>query len=248
MEFISDSTGIDEKAVKTIIKKLESLRIVERLPLSTDIQLCFRYSKEILANLYNDIASYYLGVFDALIRSQNTIDVDKYINIDIDSICTKYQLHINDFIEGLSYLNNRSIISFDKPSLSSSIRIIAQKQNFDELGIDFDKQEKQKEFTLNKLNDVVVYARTSDCKRNFILDYFADKTCSGKCGVCSSCLGISMDNRVFSVVDKSTFNEHHKIIIQTVYELNGRFGRTTIADILKGKGREKIERNGLTDN
>lgn len=81
-----------------------------------------------------------------------------------------------------------------------------------------------------KLDQMVAYANTNSCLRNYILEYFNEKT-HGKCGFCQNC--------------DSTFVEEDitveaKKILSCVYRSGQRFGAAMIADMLKGSKNKRI--------
>ena len=81
-----------------------------------------------------------------------------------------------------------------------------------------------------RLDKMENYCRTTKCLRNYILDYFGEK--SGEpCGHCSSCE--TYKARV-KVTDTAS------IIFRTVQSLHGRFGISVIAALLKGSRRKDI--------
>ena len=80
-----------------------------------------------------------------------------------------------------------------------------------------------------KLAKVTQYANTSECLEQFIVHYFG-QDCP-PCGKCSNCL----DNR--KEVD---ITQEAKDIISVVYELDGRFGKTVVAQTLTGSTNQRI--------
>ena len=89
------------------------------------------------------------------------------------------------------------------------------------------------------LRQMTFYATGSDCLRSRLLGYFGEKLPGGTCGNCSNCLA------EYEKVDVSL--EARKII-SCIYRLKQRnlaFGKTTIADILKGSRGERILRMKL---
>ena len=89
-----------------------------------------------------------------------------------------------------------------------------------------------------RLKQMTFYCFTNECLRNYILDYFGDKS-SSYCGNCSNCL------TEYEEVDIS--NETAKIIncIQSNYM---KYGVTIIIDILRGSKNKKIFDKKLDEN
>ena len=89
-----------------------------------------------------------------------------------------------------------------------------------------------------RLRSMTFYCSTNDCLRQYILQYFGEKS-KNYCGSCSNC------NCVFETIDITS--EAQKIVA-CVYRLTQRsrsFGKNMIADILHGSKNEKILRFNL---
>lgn len=86
-----------------------------------------------------------------------------------------------------------------------------------------------------RLKRMTFYSTTNTCLRNFILDYFGEKS-SNYCGNCSNCL------TQFEEVDITI--EAQKIL-SCIKRTGERFGKKMICDILRGSKNEKILRSGL---
>lgn len=87
----------------------------------------------------------------------------------------------------------------------------------------------------DRLKRMTFYSTTNTCLRNFILDYFGEKS-SNYCGNCSNCL------TQFEEVDITI--EAQKIL-SCIKRTGERFGKKMICDILRGSKNEKILRSGL---
>jgi ATP-dependent DNA helicase RecQ len=88
------------------------------------------------------------------------------------------------------------------------------------------------------LKEMTFYAFTDGCLRRFILKYFGDETgpCCGNCGNCTSS---------FEEIDATA---SARSIIYCVHQINSKgwpFGKTMVADVLKGSQSEKVLRNGF---
>jgi len=88
------------------------------------------------------------------------------------------------------------------------------------------------------LKEMTFYAFTDGCLRRFILKYFGDES-RPYCGNCGSCL------LSFEEVDATSCAIS---IIYCVHQINAKgwpFGKTMVADVLKGSQSEKILKSGL---
>ncbi|WP_018247388.1 RecQ family ATP-dependent DNA helicase [Orenia marismortui] len=108
------------------------------------------------------------------------------------------------------------------------------------LDIDYYKLYKLKENKYNKLIELKGYIETSQCRHNYILNYFGDEDGLRYCPGCDNC-NESMQKMVITkelgiVVQK---------ILSCVIKLGGRFGITTVVKVLLGSKSKKILNRGL---
>ena len=80
-----------------------------------------------------------------------------------------------------------------------------------------------------KLAMITKYVNTTECLQQFIVSYFGQRC--DPCGKCSNCLG--------SFIEKDITSES-KSIISTIYELDGRFGKTVVADVVLGANNQRM--------
>ncbi len=87
----------------------------------------------------------------------------------------------------------------------------------------------------HKLNAIVGYCETAECRRRVLLSYFGDQVTGGGCGNCDNCLHPvkSWDGTVAA-----------QKALSAVYRTGQRFGASHIVDVLVGKETEKIQRFG----
>lgn len=95
--------------------------------------------------------------------------------------------------------------------------------------------EKQKENLANKayakLHDMENYARSTNCLRKYILEYFGQKA-EKRCGNCSVCV---TDKKYIDVFPLA------QAILQTVSKLPVHYGSASIIKLLQGNGASKIK-------
>ena len=87
----------------------------------------------------------------------------------------------------------------------------------------------------DRLKQMTFYSTTSNCLRNFMLEYFGDKS-SKYCGNCSNCL------TQFEDVDITIDSQK---ILSCIRRTGERFGKKMICNILRGVKNEKIIFSGL---
>lgn len=92
-----------------------------------------------------------------------------------------------------------------------------------------------KERDYDRLKQITFYSTTNACLRNFILEYFGEKS-SNYCGNCSNCLTQFIDVDITIEAQK---------ILSCIKRTGESFGKKMICDILRGSKNEKIISRGL---
>ena len=83
----------------------------------------------------------------------------------------------------------------------------------------------RREIALRKLQEMVEYAESKDCYRNYLLKYFGNKYITDFCNNCSNCLNSD---------DIKDFTREAQIILSTIFRTRERFGISVLIDILRG--------------
>ncbi len=91
--------------------------------------------------------------------------------------------------------------------------------------------ENEKERAEVKMQDVINYCELLTCRRDFILKYFDDNYGKDTCNNCDRCLSDDEKFDATVIVQK---------ILSAVIELNSRFGKSYIIDVLRGSKSKKI--------
>ncbi|MGL4569509.1 MAG: DNA helicase RecQ [Clostridium sp.] len=94
----------------------------------------------------------------------------------------------------------------------------------------------RREIALRKLQEMVEYAETEGCYREYILKYFGNKYITSFCNNCSNCLNSE---------DIKDFTRESQIILSTIFRTRERFGVSVLIDILRGIRGPKVTKYDL---
>ncbi len=91
--------------------------------------------------------------------------------------------------------------------------------------------QKEKELSLQKLEEVAVYAEQYTCRRKYLLEYFGEVVEQENCASCDTC------NNPKETIDATAIT---KLIIQAIAETGQRFGAQHIIHVLKGSRQKNV--------
>lgn len=98
-----------------------------------------------------------------------------------------------------------------------------------------EQEELLKQQERRRLNIMKLYCNTNSCLRNYILDYFGEKT-DKDCDNCGNCLQEKQEQDVTTLAQK---------ILSCVVRLKESYGKVMIIDVLRGSAKSKLLQNGL---
>lgn len=163
--------------------------------------------------------------------------------VPLDTIIRQERITPIEMGEAIRSLQAARIVAFLPAEKGGGVMLLKARPISMKSLVDLDAIRVRRERAEQKRDLVIRYAETSTCKRNTILEYFGEHSNEEGCGRCSSCL--SKGNQGTSRVEMS---EIAAIIVRTAHELNGRFGRHVIADVVTGTVSERVLDYRLTDS
>ncbi len=144
----------------------------------------------------------------------------------------------------------KKLKSFDyiPPFRGRAVHILQRDVPFDHLEIDFEELERRKASEFEKLESVIRFARTSDCRQKVILDYFGEQG-SRPCGTCDRCQPKSANGKSpsdghaskLSAADCNALLTGVQVILSGVTRMHGRFGKNLVAQMLCGSKNKKLQ-------
>jgi ATP-dependent DNA helicase RecQ len=138
-------------------------------------------------------------------------------------------------------------IDYVPPFRGNAVRVLDRNRKAREVEIDFATLGERRRGEYDKLERMLGYAQTRDCRRSYILQYFGDADAS-TCGRCDNC-GTSVAPRAVvgsRPIDTPAGREVLQKVLSGVARAKGKFGKTAVAQMLVGSGSEKMEKTGLT--
>ncbi|MEW4567784.1 RecQ family ATP-dependent DNA helicase [Tautonia sp. JC769] len=163
-----------------------------------------------------------------------------------DEFATALGIDRSALNRALKHLSAELPLTYVPPFRGNAIRVLDRSRLARNLAIDFNTLEARKEAEYEKLDRMIRYAESRQCRRAVILGYFGD-THPSKCGRCDVCAGVRIASLTASCpIDTPKSREVVMKVLSGVARTKGRFGKTVVAQMLTGSGSEKMSRFGLT--
>ncbi|MFH0734773.1 MAG: RecQ family ATP-dependent DNA helicase [bacterium] len=179
------------------------------------------YIDKIANNTLKDIILLILREYGSDLFTYNT-------KIDLNKLGFKFNILPSEIEESLNKLSAIGIIDYSPPIQTPYINLEVPRTDSKSLILDFKDIEKQKAYSLAKIDEVINYVYTQNCRFDFILNYFGQKINDYKCGKCDNCLG---ENGINS----SSVQFLEEIILKTIHESFQRIRSQNLVTVLTGK-------------
>ena len=141
----------------------------------------------------------------------------------------------------LAEMAGRGEATYIPPFRGRGLRIL-QRPEPKELDIDFQSLQIRKAYELEKLDRVIAFASTRECRRAFLLSYFGETSSMDGCSACDVC---QQTGRQPEAQATGTDPILAVKILSGIARLKGRFGQTMAAKVLTGSRDRLLLQFGL---
>ncbi|MCB0749035.1 MAG: RecQ family ATP-dependent DNA helicase, partial [Ignavibacteriae bacterium] len=188
----------------------------------------------------NDLKKYLKGMYNPelqefiiqLIKHFGSTIFEKKVQLDFDFFEKSFSQTRNNIEEFLFTLNNVGIIKYDKPTFSPKVEMLRERVDIKNLRLDKEDITNKILLAENKLNKIVDYVNSTDCRFKIILDYFGEVTENYFCGKCDNCGNLKKRFGNKEYIDE--------IIIRTFKEYNSALTEQRLIGILKGTSKSIV--------
>lgn len=238
---IANMLGISSSYAKTIIELLSRSGVVSKNGAAGESTIRFLASRDRIAEYFDNTTGERKQTLEALLRSCGSEAFQIDAELSVAKLLYKFNISEEAFQSAIRALEFAGIIKFKQMSSNGGLCILSEITNPLNLPIDFDVIEQRRNRAFRKLDQVVRYAETPLCKRNFILEYFQEDGDREDCGRCSSC---NFTHKP-PVALKSQSATLLQLVLEALNEIDGRFGKVLLIDYLTGGDNDKIGNYGL---
>ncbi|MBL7997282.1 MAG: RecQ family ATP-dependent DNA helicase [Candidatus Kapabacteria bacterium] len=238
---IANAMNLASMQVSSVVNLLERNGILRRGSQQSTAQLEITAQRERLIEYFNNTTRERKAVLEAILRSVGSEAIGSNVSIDIEAILRKHHIPYEQFVIAMRSFEYARLLRYNAPSSSGGLTVVAERTPPGLMPVDFHSLAERRERAIKKLDVVQRYAETHECKRNFILQYFQEEDIGSRCGKCSSC--VAPEVRKIRLDEEGEFVLRN--ILEVVSELDGKFGRTAVAEVLRGTVSAKVKLFGL---
>jgi ATP-dependent DNA helicase RecQ len=160
----------------------------------------------------------------------------KSITIDLDALQFDTGLTKQETADTLNNLEFLGIIEFSKADGKESISLVKPRVRVEDLKLNYKLINELYISSKQKLDKMVDFVYTNDCRFSYILKYFGEDTSNYRCGKCDNCL------KQNSNIGGSLIYVREKII-ELLFEGNNKLTEKQISDILLGRDKLTEQNN-----
>lgn len=179
-----------------------------------------------------------LQLIERVLRGKN---MGHDVSLPVVELLRRSDVTSAEFARAVQALQLAQLVRYSAPHTGGGILLLGERVDTSRLPIDFDGLRLRRERAVQKLDVMVNYAESRQCKRNVILSYFGDNDNQGVCGLCSSCASASAHDSPLS----ERMNENVQGLLQAAWQVRGTFGRHVLVDILRGVFSPKVQEYAL---
>jgi ATP-dependent DNA helicase RecQ len=222
---------ISELAVASCIKILEDAGAVSRLQrYDNQAELYLHERPQKLIATLSPRSRNKKNLLECLIGHYSEEELLEGIQFLPDDLAARAELPPEGLRRTVAEMAQRQEATYIPPFRGRGVRILQRLQP-DELNIDFEALRFRKGYELEKLDQVMAYAGTSECRRTFLLRYFGDITCMDGCSGCDICVQASLRQATPAASADPILSVK---ILSGIARLKGRFGQSMAAKVLTG--------------
>ena len=175
---------------------------------------------------FNDNESKDLVLF--LVREYGSVIFRTKTQIYFHKLSELLEISSDEIIVQLERLASLGILAYEKPLQSPAVTLLRNRVLTNEISLDMKRIEMAARHSVMKLEQMIDYTITEDCRFKYILEYLGQHDNNYKCGKCDRCKG-------YVEIGKSTFEYLEEILLQTIHEAKLPIKKKNAFEILAGK-------------
>ena len=155
-----------------------------------------------------------------LLREYGSVVFTSKVQFSVSQFSEKFGLDFNEVNEALTNMDNMGIIFYEKSLSKESVLLIAPRIESDKLRLNYKKIFESYLNLQKKIEKMVDYVFTDECRFKFILNYFGENVDNYNCGKCDRCQtdikSSENTNKYVSEIILRTFTESKKSLTESL--------------------------------
>ncbi|PJA97875.1 MAG: hypothetical protein CO128_10270 [Ignavibacteriales bacterium CG_4_9_14_3_um_filter_30_11] len=165
-----------------------------------------------------------------LVRKYGNTIFTKQIDVDFTEILKELNFSLNVIKENFEILNDLGVLTYKQNDSGEYITLSTQRVIADRLQIDYKKINSSYLVGQQKIEKMIGFVFTNECRFKFILSYFGEDANDYSCGICDVC----KQGQYFSDSNSDYVKE---LILSLVNEQNDVLSESELKNILKGESK-----------
>ncbi len=232
IDFISAYTNkkVSKGLLYSALKYLEEsgyIRLLSEFDKRSTIQINFNKNelRKFVENITDNILKETILL---LLREYGSKAFNEPVSFSLPDLTEYLELTNFEIDESLITLDNLGVITYKKTLSNESLILTSPRTATERLTINYKKINEGYLHSQHKLDQMVEYVFTNECRFRYILNYFGENVHDYNCGKCDRCiLGESVPESVKEYISE--------IILRTLRLLNGKTTQNILLKILMGK-------------
>lgn len=237
---IASALHIPEATVRGVVSILSRRGVLVATSAQGTTRITMRTSSERLQEFMEQAPAEWKRALEHLARYLIGRSIGDDVSIPVSELLRRTDLTPEQISRSLQALQLSAMIRYQLPTQEGGIVLLTERVPATSLPVEYASIAERKARAIQKLNVMVGYAETRQCKSRYVLSYFGDNESTAVCGHCSSCTTTSQRN---SVSERTM--ESIRMLVAAAWQVRGKFGRHVLADIVRGVYSEKITQYAL---
>jgi ATP-dependent DNA helicase RecQ len=167
----------------------------------------------------------------------NNIFVSK-VQMSLSQFAEKSGLNFNEVNEALTIMDNMGIIFYEKSLSKESVLLKSPRIESDKLRLNYKKILESYLNLQKKIDKMVDFVFTDECRFKFILRYFGENVDEYNCGKCDRCLtGVKISENLKKYISE--------VILRTLAQSKKNLSESLLINILRGTAKS-LEQTGIS--
>jgi ATP-dependent DNA helicase RecQ len=231
--------NLPEQQIQSIVSILEKNEIIKIISENDYVTLRVLISPNDFSQIKSNFSVNEASLIEYLFRKFGTIINQKDVRIKLSNLISETGIFRSQIEQVLDELDQNGLIEYKLITFNEGFYFTKPRMYPEQLPINFAEIEEHLTRGITRINEMENFVFTNECRWKYILKYFGEDVPDNfQCDNCDNCKSF------YSRIDLSSINIEREIL-KTIKEVNGKFGTSTIIDILRGSKSKKIQEYNL---